>query len=77
MIKIIETLMSYGINFEYENKGSEGERITSFECGVVVQDQGGNLFLEILGKTVTYKTSESSLNAINYLVEQHCIRETT
>ena len=77
MIEIIKVLMSYGMDFEYENNGSKGERVTSFECSVVVQDQGGNLFLEIRGKTVTYKTSESSLNAIKYLVDQHCIEETT
>lgn len=77
MIEIIKTLMNYGMNFEYENKGSKGEQITCYMLGMKVSNQDGYIWYSISTEPRKIEETEENYKGINILVENGCIAETT
>lgn len=69
--------MSYGFDFEYENRGSMGEKIMCYELGTEVSSQQGKIYFSISSPTEVVEENERSYNTIKYLIEQECIAETT
>lgn len=77
MYKIAKKLIEFGMDFEYENYGSKGEKIISFTLGVEVVRQGGKIYFEDKGERETIKDSENAINHIVNLIDIACIEETT
>ena len=46
MERIAKILIEYGMDFHYENNGSQGEKITSFELGIMIYSSQGKLFFD-------------------------------
>lgn len=76
MIEIIKTLVGFGMDFEYENRGSDGETVTSFELDLRVSIQGG--FIYMTHGADDYKLVENSMNisSTSFMVNQFCVDET-
>lgn len=75
MNKIAAVLISYGMDFQYENDW-EGEKIISFELALEVVRQDGKIYYENMGEKEEYKDTDSVLKCIAGLVDQACIDET-
>lgn len=76
MNKIAITLIDFGMDFQYENFGSEGEKIPSFTANIEVTLQNGKLYFEYLGQETVLNDSERSIAKIVQLVNDACIQET-
>lgn len=77
MIKIIEKLMNFGFDFEYENSGSNGEKITCYALGLEVSNQQGKIYYSCSSIPETYTESPDNYSLIAKAVEQECINETS
>lgn len=77
MIKIAKKLMDYGMDFQYECNGSQGEMIESFELGVTIYNQNGKLTLVHLGESDVSPVSDDSFRYVAQRIEDICIEETT
>lgn len=77
MNEIAELLIDFGMDFQYENYGSEGEKIISFESGIEVIRQHGKVIFIWCGQRTEIDESLESINTIRELVEKACIEETT
>lgn len=76
MIKVIKVLMDYGMDFQYENRGSEGEEIMSYELGAEISCQHGIIYFMFEGEAETTRESDAGFEYIAQLVEDACINET-
>ena len=77
MKEIANILMDYGMDYQYENFGSQGEKVTSFSLGLEVSIQNGKIYYSCLGEQ---EEVEESLEAIKFIVgkiSNACIAETT
>ena len=77
MKKIAEKLIDFGMDFQYENYNSEGEKIISFPSSIEVVRQKGKIHFEYCGQQTILDDNEESMNKVAVLVEQACIEETT
>lgn len=77
MNKIAEVLISFGIEFQYEHYGSEGEKIISIEAGLEVIIRHGKAIFEYCGQRFVSDLSQESINPIRNLVVKACIEVTT
>ena len=82
MKKIASKLMDFGMDFQYENNGSEGEMIVSYDIGIQVTNQNGKVYFEHEGEIdiTEAKNFEETNKVMNYLasrIEDICIEETT
>lgn len=77
MKRIAEKLIDFGMDFQYENFGSEGEKITSFTANIEVTLQNGKVYFEYDGEQTVLDESERSIAKIVHLVNEACIQETT
>lgn len=77
MKKIVEVLMNYGMGFEYENRGSNGEKVICLELGIEVSNQNGNIYYSISAPTEIIKETENNYKIVSDLIEQECIDETS
>ncbi|WP_271406592.1 hypothetical protein [Tenacibaculum soleae] len=77
MIKIATILMNYGMDYQYENHGSSGEKIISFELGVEISNQQGKIYYSISSAPETIEESEVAYNFLANKVEEECIAETS
>lgn len=74
---IAKKLIDFGMDFQYENYGSEGEKIISFSTSIEVTRQNGKIYFEYCGKQTFVEENEKSINYIAQKVENACIKETT
>ena len=77
MIKIAKVLMDYGMDFQYENRGSEGEEITCYELSIEVKSYDGNVHLIFEGEDDTASDNDIGYSYIAQRVEEECINETS
>lgn len=77
MKKIVEKLMDYGMDFQYECRGSHGETIESFELGITVYNQNGKLTLVHGGESDVSPVSDTAFSYVAQRIEDICIEETT
>lgn len=82
MKKIASKLMDFGMDFQYENNGSEGEMIVSYDISIKVTNQNGKVYFEHEGEIdiTEAKNFEETNKVMNYLasrIEDICIEETT
>lgn len=77
MNEIAGVLIDFGMDFQYENYGSEGEKIISFEASIEVIRQHGRTIFEWCGQRTEIDEARESINTIRELVEKACIEETT
>lgn len=77
MKKIVEKLMDYGMDFEYENRGSEGEKICSHELGLEISSQNGRIYFELAAPTQIVKETENNYKIFAQDVENECIAVTS
>ncbi|WP_028890846.1 hypothetical protein [Tenacibaculum sp. 47A_GOM-205m] len=77
MKKIAGILMDYGMDFEYENHGSNGEKIQCCELGIEVSNQNGKIYYQLSAPTETIEESEDAYSMLANMVEQECISETS
>lgn len=77
MERIAEKLISYGIDFNYENWGSEGEKITSFSNSIEVTMQNGEIYFQYEGDVYSVDMTTESINTVLNLLDEACISETT
>lgn len=78
MKQITGVLIDFGMAFEYENFGSDGEKVVSFEADVEVWRQDGKFTFEHSGeRTELDERLGGAENQISVLVEKACIEETT
>lgn len=76
MLDIIAKLVAFGMDFEYENLGSAGEKITCYQLGLKVSNQNGKIYFENSAPTEIFTESNEMYLHIASLVEQECINET-
>ena len=76
MKKIVEKLMDYGMSYEYEHRGSMGEKIISYELAIEVISQEGKIYFSFEGETETLPDEKKSYTYISMRIEQICIDET-
>jgi len=78
MKKIAGILIDFGQDFQYENYGSEGEKIVSFTCNIEVVRQNGEIHFDYCGQeTIVDDNDEEAMDKIAKMVEYACIQETT
>ena len=76
MKRIISKLMDYGIPFQYDNFGSQGEEIISHELGVIIKDSQGILTMNYEGETETSKSNDKGFSLMVMRVDEICIEQT-
>jgi hypothetical protein len=77
MKKIAGILIDYGMDFQYENNGSDGEVIRSYQLGIDVCIQKGKIYFDKGGDLEILEESEKNLNYVRYWIDEACIEETT
>ena len=65
MKKIVLKLMDFGMDFNYEHRGSDGEEIISFELAVKIKIRQGKVTFEHEGE---YEEFDENKKAVDYLV---------
>ena len=73
MIKIVQNLMAFGMDFQYENRGSNGERITAFEIGLEISNQNGKIYYSISSPKEIIDETEDAYSFLAKKVEKECI----
>ena len=76
MKKIVPILMDYGMDFEYENHGSKGEKLICYQLGLEVSNQDGKIYYSCSTVPETFKESDEKYTELAKEVEQECIAET-
>ena len=69
--------MEFVMDFEYENRGSNGEKIISYQIGLSILTQEGKIYYEISAPTEVNEESEMAIYYIVDLIEKACIEEIT
>jgi len=77
MKKIAEKLMDYGMDFQYENNGSQGEKITSFDLNVLIYTHQGELVFDHDGEVEELEDNEKSIDYLVLRLDEIAIAETT
>ncbi|WP_299681083.1 hypothetical protein [uncultured Tenacibaculum sp.] len=77
MIKIVQKLMAFGMDFEYENRGSNGEKIIAFEIGLEISNQNGKIYYSISSPTEIIDETEDAYSFLANKVKEECIAETS
>ncbi|MGJ8760362.1 MAG: hypothetical protein ACSHXA_07430 [Polaribacter sp.] len=77
MAKIALKLMDFGMDYQYENNGSNGEKIVSFELGLEISNQQGKIYYSCTSVPEVFKESDTMYSYLAELVEKECINETT
>lgn len=77
MNKIAKILIEYGMDFEYECLGSQGEKIISYPASLEVTRQNGKVYFEYCGQNYNFEDNDSSFAEVARLTENACIEETT
>lgn len=72
----MKVLVDYGMDFNYENRGSEGEEIICFELGFNFYNQQGELTLSYEGENDTYEECDKAFEYFARRVEDIAIEET-
>lgn len=72
MEKIAIKLIHFGMDFQYENYGSKGEKIISFTLGIEISIQDGKIYFN----DTVFEENEGNLFKVLALVETACIEET-
>ena len=77
MLIIAKKYMEFGMDFLYENNGSDGEVITSLESCTQVVDQYGKLYFEYEGQVSEYDNNGFNRMAVLDQLEKSLIKETS
>ena len=77
MKKITSILMDYGFDFEYENRGSDGEKILALGLGLEISNQNGKIYFSCMSAPEIFEENEHEYIRLSKVVEQECINETT
>lgn len=77
MIEVVKILMDFGMDFDYEHNGSQGQILRSLECGLQIWEQQGLITLEYLGDREEHMVSDENYKRIASLVNEIMIQETT
>lgn len=76
MLEIIKKLMEYGMDFEYESKGSHGEQLMSHEIGLDISNQNGNIYFTLSAPVEIVPETENNYKVFAQQVEDECISQT-
>lgn len=76
MKKIIEVLMDYGMDFEYEHRGFHGEKVVSYELGLEIYNQNGNIYFSCMSVPEKVEESEGEYDRLALEIEKECISQT-
>lgn len=76
MIKIMQQLMSFGMDFQYENYGSEGEKLTAYQLGLKVSTQDGKIYYSCSSETEEFEENDAQYLILSQRVQEECINET-
>jgi|TARA_R110000796_G_scaffold27712_11_gene76247 hypothetical protein len=76
MEKIAAILIGYGMAFQYENYGSGGENIISFELSLEVTFQNGKIFVTNGPDKHEFHDTPTKRSGLLGLIDQICIDET-
>lgn len=77
MLEIIKILVAFGMDFEYEHHGSQGEKIVSFELGLEVSNQNGKIYYQISCEPEDIEENASNYKYLARKIEEECINETS
>lgn len=69
--------MAFGMNFEYENNGSNGEKVLSLELGLEISNQQGKIYFSCSTPTEVFDESEKMYTYLADVVEKECVMETS
>ena len=76
MKEIAAKLIEYGIDFQYENFGSEGEKIISMSTSIEINRQNGKIFFHYEDKCRVWDDVPENIPSIVNLAEAACLSET-
>lgn len=77
MKKIACKLIEFGFDFEYESRGSNGEKISVHEIDCIISTFQGEVFFEHEGEKEDYKDSEKTFSYLTRKVEKLIIKATS
>ena len=77
MIKIAAKFIAYGMDFQYENFGSQGESLICFECGLTISNKEGSIILDYNGQHEKFEENENSWEFVSSKIEEILMEETT
>lgn len=77
MKKIALKLIEFGMDFEYEHHGSQGEKIICYQLGLEVSHQNGNIYYSCGSDGEKIEETELNYDRIVSLINQECINETS
>lgn len=77
MKKIAAKLMDFGMDYHYENRCSDGEKITCYDLGLEVSSYNGRIYYSCASPTEDFPDNEASYDYLVSKIEEECINETT
>lgn len=74
MIEIIKILVEFGMSFEYEHNGSQGESVRCYEMDLTIRNSEGKIRLTHEGDTEVF---DEHYTYVASLVHKLCVDETS
>lgn len=73
---VASKLIKFGMDFDYENNGSEGESIRCHPLGFILENKEGFLKLESEGSQLKVRSTADGMLAIMLTIHEIIIKET-
>lgn len=77
MKKIAALLIDYGMDFHFEDSGSQGDKIISYEASLEITRQQGKIYYSYCGDEYVFEENAKTWEHCASLVEKALIEETT
>lgn len=73
MKKIVNTLIEFGIDFNFQSYGIRGSKVSSNEIELTVKFEDGMIYLTYGSENEEFSNSKFNRKLINTMVEEICI----
>ncbi len=69
--------MDFGMGFEYEHRGSDGEKIVSYELGLDISNQNGNIYFSCGSVPEKFEETDFEYIRLADVIREECIAQTS
>ena len=76
MINIIKLLMDFGVDFNYEIKNNQNEKLVSTQIGLILNKKNNNLYFTHRTFNHEFSSDDDEVSCIEPMVKEICIDET-
>jgi len=77
MKEIAAKLIEFGMDFQYENRCSQGEEIMCFPLDLNVTISQGTIYYTLAGEKLEFKEKDNVIKHIVSLIDTACVEHTT